>query len=138
MREAFQAGLKKSCVPILFDDMTPEQAGGVARGSLPLESLKLIMEVQQSSSLSARFKDFSFAANVPRIFTSNAQNPKEFHSALPANPWSLTNQQRCALPASIKAAFKRTCFALVSHPMVPDDIRAARSKARRIGDAFPE
>ena len=108
-RDAFTANMMKSNISILFDDMTPEQAtGNVGKAGMPLDSLKLLVEVQQSSTLPARFKDFCFAANVPRVFTTNAVSPNCFHSGLPVDPWHISNRARCALGSKIKAVFKRT------------------------------
>ena len=80
-------------------------------------------------------KDFNFPANVPRIFTSNAMTPMEFLANLPTDPWSMSDETRCMLNAEVKAVFKRTCFALVTHSMVPDEVRAEHQKRRRRGDA---
>ena len=161
IRDAFTSGMVKSHIPIMYDDMSVEQAsGGMSRSGLPVESLKLLLEVmlnkvphntsntgytqhgyiavkkvQQSTSLAARFKDFSLAANMPRLFTTNAANPHEFHNALPVDPWGITNAARVALCRNVKAAFKRSCFAQVTHCVVPSDIRQSHNKSRRLAQA---
>ena len=135
LREAATTGLLKSFVPILFDDMTVEAVSGVSgRVGLPLDSLKLLFEVQQSSTLQARYKDLCFQPNTPRLFTSNAANPSEFHKGLPPDPWGMSPVARRGLCSNVKAAFKRCCFALVTHLLVPEDVRAAHHKHRRVGD----
>ena len=45
LKDAFSAGMIKSLVPIMFDDMSPEQSVGGSRGSLPIESLKHVLQV---------------------------------------------------------------------------------------------
>ncbi len=135
LREAVSTGLVKAFVPILFDDLTPAEAAGVSgKTGLPLESLKLLLEVQQSSTLQARFKDLCFQPNTPRVFTSNASNPSEFHKGLPPDPWGMSPVARRGLCSNVKASFKRCCFALVTRLLVPEDARAARHKHRRAGD----
>ena len=98
-----------------------------------MESIRYT-EVQQGTSLTARFKDFTFPTSTPRIFTSNAMNPQQFHSGLPRDPWNATSAQRRGLGAHVKAAFKRACFAVVTEPLVPSDIRESYNKHRRTGD----
>ena len=67
LREAVSEGMLKSFVPILFDDLTPaEVAGATGKTGVPLERLKLLLEVQQSSTLQARFKDLCFQPNTPK------------------------------------------------------------------------
>ena len=107
---------------------------GPAKGAVSLESLKLLFEVENSTTMPARFKDFPFPANMPRIFSSNAKNPHTFHSALPVDPWSLSDEQRTRLDCDVKAAFKRSCFAMATRLMVPGDARGLRQKTRRVGD----
>ncbi len=134
MREAVNEGMLKSFVPILFDDLTPADVAGVnGKTGIPLEHLKLLLEVQQSSTLQARFKDLCFQANTPKVFTPNAANPSEFHKGLPPDPWGMSAVARRGLCPSVKASFKRCCFALVTRLLVPQDARAARSKHRRVG-----
>ncbi len=135
LREAVNVGMVKAFVPILFDDLTPAEAAGVTgKTGLPLESLKLLLEVQQSSTLQARLKDLCFQPNTPRVFTSNAVNPSEFHKGLPPDPWGMSAVARRGLCSNVKAAFKRCCFAHVARLLVPDDARASHNKHRRVGD----
>ena len=131
LRDAVTAGLMKSKIPILFDDLSPDMACGT-RAGMPLESLKLILEVTQSRSIHARFKDLAFAADQPRIFTANAENPKGWHKALPADPFfSSSDASRLALDFNVKAAFKRCCFACVEHSLVSQRARDVHQQARR-------
>ena len=131
VQDAFRDQHVKSNVPILFDDMTLTH--DTSRGGFVLDDLKHLFEVKESSGLHARFKDFAFQPNIPRIFTSNAMDVSEFHKALPAYVWSLTAEKRRALQPNIQAAFKRSCFALVQRSLVPIDVQDAHSKARRLG-----
>ena len=131
VRDAFRDKHVKTNVLILFDDMTLTQ--DTNRGGLVLEDLKHLFEVKESSDLHARFKDFAFQPNIPRIFTSNAMDVSEFHKALPAYVWSLTAEKRRALQPNLQAAFKRACFALVQRSLVPLDVQEAHSKSRRLG-----
>ncbi len=135
LREAVSTGMLKAFVPILFDDLTPaEVAGATGKTGIPLEHLKLLLEVQQSSALQARLKDLCFQPNTPKVFTSNAANPSEFHKGLPPDPWGMSAVARKGLCSNVKATFKRSCFAHVSHLLVPEDVRAAHNKHRRVGD----
>ena len=43
---------------------------------------------------------------------------------------------RRGLCSNVKATFKRACFAQVTHPPVPEDVRVEHSKQRRAGVAF--
>ena len=48
----------KVASPFMYDDMPVEQSTGqTGKGGLPVESLKLLLEAQRSTSLPARFKD---------------------------------------------------------------------------------
>ena len=131
LRDASNSGLMKGRIPILFDDLSPDAACGT-RSGMPIESLKLILEVTQSSSIHARFKDLVFAADQPRIFTANASNPKGWHKALPADPFfSGSDADRQALDFNVKAAFKRCCFAFVGHSLVSQGARDQHQQVRR-------
>jgi hypothetical protein len=133
LRDANTNGFMKSKVPVLFDDLSPDRACGTRTG-MPVESLKLILEVTQSTSVHARFKDLVFAANQPRIFTANASNPNDWHNALPAHPFNGSDVSRLALNFNVKAAFKRCCFASVEHPLVSQAVREQHQNAHRAGD----
>ena len=43
LRDALVAGMIKSLVPLMFDDMSPEQTAGGSRAGLPIESLKHVL-----------------------------------------------------------------------------------------------
>ena len=131
LRDAANTGLMKSKIPILFDDLSPDTACGTRTG-MPIESLKLILEVTQSSCIHARFKDLVFAADQPRIFTANAANPKGWHKALPADPFFSGNDaDRQALDFNVKAAFKRCSFAFVGRSLVSSTARDQHQRVRR-------
>ena len=134
LRDAATNGSMKSKVPILFDDLSPDRACGT-RAGMPIEMLKMILEVSQSSSVHARFKDLVFASEQPRIFTANAATPHEWHRSLPQNVFEMTNDTRAGLDFNIKAAFKRCCFAFVGHAIVPAGAREQHQHARRSGSS---
>ena len=130
LRDAASTGLMKSKIPILFDDLSPDQASGTSKG-MPLHALKLILEVTQSSGFSARFKDLVFASEEPRIFTANALNPCQWHKGLPTDPFfACSDASRRALDLNVKAAFKRSCFAFVGHALVGEAAREQHQRAR--------
>ena len=131
LRDASTLGLMKCKIPILFDDLSPDQACGSSKG-MPLHVLKLILEVTQSSGFSARFKDLTFATEEPRIFTANALNPCQWHKGLPTDPFfACSDASRRALDLNVKAAFKRSCFAFVGHALVGEASREQHQRARR-------
>jgi hypothetical protein len=134
LRDASMNGSMKSKVPILFDDLSPDRACGTRTG-MPIEVLKLILEVSQSTSVHARFKDLVFASDQPRIFTANAATPHEWHRSLPPNVFDMSDNDRAGLDFNIKAAFKRCCFAFVGHAIVPAEAREQHQQARRSGSA---
>jgi hypothetical protein len=134
LRDAATNGSMKSKVPILFDDLSPDMACGT-RAGMPIEVLKLILEVSQSTSVHARFKDLVFASDQPRIFTANAATPHEWHRSLPPNVFDMSDSDRAGLDFNIKAAFKRCCFAFVGHAVVPAEAREQHQQARRAGSA---
>ena len=133
LRDAFRGNYVKPNVPILFDDLTLMHTAAHQRGGLALEELKHLFEVREGSGLQARFKDFNFCANTPKIFTSNAMNPSEFHHNLPSDVWTMSPERRRGLPPNVQAAFKRACFALVEHSLVPLEVQESHNKARRLG-----
>jgi hypothetical protein len=129
LRDAATSGHVKSKIPMLFDDLNLDLACGF-RGGMPLASLKLLTEVEQSSSLQARYKDFSFSVDQPRIFTSNAMSPQGWHGGLPLDPWSCSDAVRFGYDAHIKAVFKRSVFAYVPRNMVSQAVRDVYQAAR--------
>ena len=131
LRDAFRGHVKPG-VPILFDDMTLIQ--GSAQGNFLLADLKQLFEVKESSGLRARFKDFAFSPNMPRIFTSNAMDVYEFHKGLPADVWSMTTERRRTLQSNIHAALTRAGFAQVQRCLVPSEVQELHHKARRVGE----
>jgi hypothetical protein len=132
LRGAAINGSMKGKIPILFDDLSPDMACGT-RAGMPIESLKLILEVSQSTSIHARFKDLVLAADQPRIFTVNAATPQAWHRALPAEPFNCSDASRMALDFNVKAAFKRCCFAFVGHSLVPQAARHYHQQSRHAG-----
>jgi hypothetical protein len=129
LRDAATSGHVKERVPMLFDDLNLDLACGF-RGGMPLASMKLLCEVEQTSSLQARYKDFNFSTQQPRIFTSNAMSPQGWHPGLPHDPWSCSDEARYRMDAHIKAVFKRTCFAHVGRNLVSQAVRDTYHDAR--------
>jgi hypothetical protein len=130
LRDAASGGLMKAKIPVLFDDLSPDKACGT-RSGMPIEGLKLLTEVTQSSSVHARFKDLNFSVDQPRIFTSNAMSPNGWHNGLPMDPWSVSDAVRCSYDSHVKAVFKRCVFAFVPQSLVSPAVRAAHQAARR-------
>jgi hypothetical protein len=134
LRDASSSNLMRSLVPILFDDISPDRACGTRRG-MPLDDVKLLCEVTQSSTVHARCKDISFATDQPRMFTSNALNPYDWHDGLPAGVFNVTPAQRLSYSPNVKAAFKRIAFAFVPCSLVPAAVRTQHQQARLGGGA---
>ena len=130
LRGATSAGLMKALIPVLFDDITPDKACGT-RSGMPLEDVKLLCEVVQSSNVHARNKDLAFSTDQPRIFTSNAMVPNEWHHGLPIGVFEATALHRCSYSPNVKAAFKRISFAFVPRSLVNAEIRSRHVSARR-------
>ena len=103
---------------------------GTRKGNT-VEDLKHICEVANKVTLHARFKDIVIDENEPRLFTSNAMNPQEWHDGLPEKVFDNSDVVRAGLSPGIKAVFKRVCFAHVKKPLVSDDMRKAFDLKRR-------
>ena len=131
LRDAFRGHIKPG-IPILFDDLTLIQ--GTSHDTIAVADLKQLFEVKESSGMRARFKDFTFFPNMPKIFTSSAMDLYEFHKGLPLNIWTMTTERRRTLQPNIHAAFTRACFAHVEHCLVPGEVQELHNKARRVGD----
>lgn len=134
LRTAVSDGIIKSGVPVLFDDLTP----GFKRGSRPcmsLDDIKKFCEVPTATSINARNKDIEMASDMPRVINSNAVNPNGWHKGLPADIWTVSNEQRMALDTHIKAVFKRCCFCVVTEPLYDVSVRDASRAGRRASAA---
>jgi len=132
LREATSVNLSlaKKGVPILFDDIEPCKVRGTRKGNT-LEDLKHICEVTNKVTLHARFKDIVLDENEPRLFTSNAMNPHDWHDGLPKKVFDSADAVRMEYSAGIKAVFKRVCFAHVKRPLISEDMRKAFDLKRR-------
>ena len=130
LREAQTLGLLKSGVCIIFDDVELKKLKDSRQGC-PKEEVKTIVEVQQSTTIAARFRDIKLDENQPRTFTTNALVPNEWHDSIPKDVFETSDVVRAAYDAHIKAIFKRTCFAVVTRSLISDDMRRAYDSKRR-------
>lgn len=131
LREGQRDGLLVEGVPILYDDLTP----GLPRGTRPcmsLDDVKHFTEVENASSVNARNNDINFAANMPKIVTTNATNLHEWHKGLPQDVYSMSNEQRLALTPDVKAVLKRVATCLVSEPLMDLTAKDNAKKRRRL------
>lgn len=130
LREAFTNNYLKEGVGIVFDDIEPSKRRGTRYGCT-LEDMKALCDVTTCTNIHARYRDVSIPSDAPRVFTANAQEPCEWHCDLPSDVWSTSDAIRSNYSMHVKAVFKRTCFALVEHSLVPDAVRQTHDAKRR-------
>ena len=70
-----------------------------------------------------RNNDVSFHHNQPRIFTSNALSPHQWHRDLPYNVFSDDSVVRKTYYPDVKAVFKRVMFAEVQTCLISQAMR---------------
>ena len=73
-------------------------------------------------------KDIQLAANQPRIVTSNAMNPNEWHPVLHPDLYSMDDRMRLTLSPDAKAVGKRTAWASVEVSLIPQAMRDAYNR----------
>ena len=132
-KEAVFEGMLKTNVPLFWDDLT----AGEPRGSRPPHSLDDVVhfcEVEDSSGINARNKDMSVPKGVPRIITSNATCPCEWHPLLPKDAWAISDAAVRACSHLVRGVFKRTAWCLIEQPLVHETARVG-AKARRRAEA---
>ena len=114
----------KQFVPIMFDDITP----GLRRGSRPnmtIDELKKTTTVYEADCTEARNNDIIIPANCPRIWTSNAMDPSEWHPDLSSFEAMLAlppAERLSRLSAHAVAVFKRCGFAIITGSIIPQDV----------------
>ena len=69
--------------------------------------------------------------HAPRIFTSNATEPCEWHECLPENVFTTSDQVDRGYSNHIKAVFKRTVFACCLQTLISDEMRTGHDAKRR-------
>jgi hypothetical protein len=140
LRNAGAEGLLRSGVPVLYDDLTP----GLPRGSRPpmnLDDIAKFTEVFNKSTINARNGDIDMHPGMPKLCTTNATSPHEWHGDLPEDVLTMSPEARMALSPKIKAVFKRCVFARVVDPLYDvvagssDTVRRAAAGAL-MADAF--
>ena len=130
LRTAGKDGLLAEGVPVLLDDLTP----GLPRGTRPLMNLDDVAkftEVSKKSTISARNCDIIMAAVMPKIITTNATTPHEWHPDLPQTVWDMDVDERKSLSTKVKAVFKRYMFCEVNVPLYNIAAGADAALARR-------
>jgi len=130
MREAQTNGLLKSGVGFIMDDVELQKLKDSRKGC-PKEEVKTIVEVQQATTIAARFRDIKLDENQPRSFTTNALTPHEWHNSIPVDVFETSDAVRVKYDTHVKAIFKRTCFALVTQPLISEEMREAHDAKRR-------
>ena len=116
LRNASADGLLRSGVPVLYDDLTP----GLVRGTRPpmnLDDIAKFTEVVNKSTINARNGDIDMPAGMPKLITTNAMTPGEWHPALPPNALTMTVEERKLLSPQVKAVFKRCIFLNIDAPL---------------------
>eukprot|EP00971_Amphidinium_carterae_P174583 3460885-Amphidinium_carterae.1 len=69
-----------------------------------------------------RYRDVNLPP-APRIFTSNAMEPCEWHADLPKNVFKDVACNRQEYRSPVKAVFKRVVFAHVTHSLISNEMR---------------
>jgi len=130
LREAVKDGLMCDNVPIVLDEVTP----GAARGTRPpttLHDVKRLCEVEGTTTTDGRNNDIVFKSDQPRIFTTNAMCPFDWHAKLPGDIWVMSAASRALLQPDVKAVFKRCVFAVVASGLIPQAVRVSFAESRR-------
>ena len=99
-------------VPIILDDVTPSARRGT-RGSMPIDEIKHLSNVRDCEVVDARSNDIVIFSDQPRIFTSNASTPSEWHDCLfnILDLRNLSDEQRLKKCShDTRALFKRCMF----------------------------
>ena len=126
------AALMVANTPFLLDEWTPMEPKG-SRAPSTLEEIKKVCNCETSSSIDARRRDLTTSADQPRVVTSNARDPSSWHDSLPADPWSLTPQQRVQLISGpVRAFFKRAVFCVLSVSVVSAEFASVWSERKRL------
>lgn len=114
--------------PILLDEVRPNQARGT-RPPMSVDELKKVLTVSEATTIDARFSDIQLSVDQPRIITSNAMNPSDWHRSLPADLYSVMSMQvRLGLDPDAKAVGKRIAWACVSESLIPQSVRDAYAR----------
>jgi hypothetical protein len=119
----------KSGVPIVLDDLRPNEQR-INRPPHSIEDMKSLGDVEIGGDMSGRFKDVHFEPNMPRLFTSNVDTPREFFHAFPTDLKTLTNEAVMRLPYDVLALVKRYAFCLAPQRVIPDADRNADHESR--------
>ena len=130
LRSAVKDGFLKSEVPIIFDDLTPGEPQG-SRPPMELSNVIKFLEMDETTSVHARNNDILLPKGIPKIVTTNAREPHEWHPKLPKNFWSMSPEDRQAQPNLVRAVFKRTAWCVIEHPLFADEEQQAAKRARR-------
>ena len=131
LKNAVRAGHMGRGVAILFDEVAVGRKRGT-RDGMSLEEVKHITEVNNSTSVEARYENMEIGMDQPRIFTCNGSTPKEWHFQLPSDVLTtMTDSERKSLSPDIKAIFKRVCFAHVQTCVVPVPLRQEFHASKR-------
>ena len=111
-------------VPVLMDDMSPDDARG-SRNSMGAHELKDITEVRQETGCHGRQNDIVLPFRTPRIVTTHKENPTQWFSAFPDVRSMSPEQRKSKCSADVLALFKRIVFCHVQEPLIPLPIRQA-------------
>jgi len=130
LREAVSGNFLRAGVGIIFDDIEPSKVRGT-RGGSTVEDMKALCEVTTSTCIHARYRGIVLAENEPRIFTANGREPCHWHDGLPRDVWATSNEVRANYDMNITAVFKRTCFAFLDAPLIPESLRTEFAVKRR-------
>ena len=115
--------LLKEGIPILLDDVTPSNARGT-RGAMPIDEIKHLTNVRSAEVVDARNSDIVLFAQQPRIFTSNAQSPREWHSCMINIKAFRTDAERLqACSFDCRALYKRCIFLEVTEALIEQSER---------------
>jgi len=111
-------------VPILLDDMSPDDARG-SRSSMTLNELKDITEVRQETGCHGRQNDIVLPYRTPRIITTHKEIPTEWFRPFPDVRNMSPEQRRLSCSVDVLALFKRILLCHVEEPLIPLHLREA-------------
>ena len=119
----------KTGVPIVFDDMKPNENRN-GRPPHTFEDMKVMGDVEVGGDMAGRYRDIHFEPDMPRIYTSNANDPSDFFNAFPSDLKTMTDTAVMGLSNDMKSLIKRFAFCEVPCCVIPVIDRQAHQTRR--------
>eukprot|EP00930_Biecheleria_cincta_P070326 TRINITY_DN57968_c0_g1_i1.p1 TRINITY_DN57968_c0_g1~~TRINITY_DN57968_c0_g1_i1.p1 ORF type:complete len:555 (-),score=71.38 TRINITY_DN57968_c0_g1_i1:27-1691(-) len=119
----------QSVVPVVMDDLRPNEQR-LSRPPHTIEDMKVLGDTEVGGDMAGRYKEVHFAHTMPRIFTSNADDPHSFFRAFPENLENMTNEEVMRLSNDQLALVKRYTFCKLPRCVIPAALQAAHQERR--------